>query len=76
MVQIIRYKCCNKVFAACCEPECYTDKDWLSSLKKYVLRGDKVSLLESGGWKFEKCECQSIPLAPVNQLSIFDAVSV
>lgn len=57
MVQIIKYKCCDKVFAACCEPECYIDEDWLSNLKKYVLRGDKVSLVEWGDFKFEKCQC-------------------
>ena len=28
-VQIVKYKCCGKVFAACCEPECYIERDWL-----------------------------------------------
>ena len=71
MIQIIKYKCCGKIFAACCEPECYIDKDWLSNLKKYVLRGDKVELVESGSWKFEKCDCQNIEIKDKNQLSIF-----
>jgi len=58
MIQVIKYKCCGKVFAACCEPDCYTDKDWLKSLKKYVERGDNIEMVENGTWKFEKCECE------------------
>lgn len=55
--QIVKHKCCKKVFAACCEPECYIDKDWLKNLKKYVLRGDLVEISETGDFKFGKCEC-------------------
>ena len=80
-VQIVKYACCKKTFAACMEPECYTDKDWLKSLKKYVNRGDEVDLVERGDFKFEKCECKkftaaienSIPI-PANQLSLFENV--
>lgn len=57
MIQIIKYKCCEVPFAACCEPDCYTDSDWLKSLKKYVNRGDKVEMVESGTWKLGKCKC-------------------
>jgi len=58
--QIIKYKCCGKVFAACCEPECYTDKDWVKELIKYVLRGDIVETVEMGTIKFGKCECKEV----------------
>lgn len=54
-IQIIKYKCCGKVFAACCEPECYTDSEWLKNLKKYVLKGHTVEMAEST--TFGKCEC-------------------
>ena len=74
MVQVIKYKCCGKVFAACIEPECYTDKEWLRELRKYVLSGDKVEMVKSGGWKFEKCVCQSDELKDKNQLLIFSDV--
>ncbi len=57
MIQIIKYKCCGAVFAACCEPECYTDSEWTRNLKKYVERGDKVEMIENGTLKFGKCEC-------------------
>jgi hypothetical protein len=59
MIQILKYKCCGKIFAACSEPECYTDKEWLKGLKQYVNRGDKVEMIEKGtGFKFGKCECK------------------
>jgi len=61
MIQTIKYKCCGKIFAACCEPECYTDSDWLKSLKQYVKRGDKVEMMPSGqGFQFGKCECSEV----------------
>jgi hypothetical protein len=52
MIQIVKRKCCGSVFAACVEPDCYTDKDWLKNLKEYVNRGDKVEMIESGTLKF------------------------
>lgn len=72
-IQIIKYKCCGKAFAACCEPDCYTDEDWTKELKKYVLRGDNVEMVEPGDWKFEKCECNKTPIEPINpnQLTMF-----
>jgi hypothetical protein len=61
MIQIIKRKCCGKIFAACCEPSCYTDNDWLKDLKKYVNRGDKVEMIpDNSGLKFEKCICNDI----------------
>lgn len=39
MIQVIKYKCCGNIFAAYCEPDCYTDKEWLKDLEsdeKYV----------------------------------------
>lgn len=59
MIQVIKYKCCGNIFAACCEPDCYTDKDWLKDLKKYVEKGHKVEMIPSGqGLQFKKCECK------------------
>jgi len=56
MIQTIKYKCCGKIFAACYEPDCYTDKDWLKNLKEYVNRGDIVGLTDEK-IQFGKCEC-------------------
>lgn len=61
MVQIIKYKCCGKIFAACCEPECYTDKDWLKSMSKYVKDGHKVELIPSSQFvTVSKCQCNKV----------------
>ena len=54
--QVIKYKCCGKIFAACCEPNCYTDKDWLKSLKKYVEQGHSVDMVDT--FTFGKCTCE------------------
>lgn len=59
MVQVIKYKCCDKVFAACIEPECYTEKTWLKELRKYVLRGDKVEVVDNASIDWGKCECKT-----------------
>lgn len=59
MIQVIKYKCCGEVFAACIEPECYTDKDWLENLKVYVNRGDKVEMVEDANVKFGRCKCNN-----------------
>ena len=57
--QIIKCKC-GKTFAACTEPECYTDKDWIKSLRKYVLDGCSVEVVDTNSdWKFEKCICET-----------------
>jgi hypothetical protein len=55
MMQVIKYKCCGKVFAACREPECYTDKDWHKTLRKYVPQGHKVEMMEKV--VFGECTC-------------------
>jgi hypothetical protein len=39
-------------------PECYTDKDWLKDLRKYVLAGHEVEMVENGKLKFDKCTCK------------------
>ncbi len=57
-VQIIKCKC-GKTFAACIEPECYTEAEWMRDLRKYVKGGCSVSLVASGkDFQFEKCECK------------------
>jgi hypothetical protein len=72
MIQIVKYKCCQRTFAACAEPECYTDKDWLKNLKEYVNRGDTVEMVESGlGLRLEKCQCQEpVSIQTSSQLEI------
>jgi hypothetical protein len=55
--QIIKYKCCENVFAGCREPECYTSKDWLKSLKDYVNKGYIIDLVDVNSFKFDTCKC-------------------
>ena len=60
-IQLLRRNCCNTIFAGCVEPYCYTDEDWVKSLKEYVNNGCVVEYVEAGkGLKFEKCECNKI----------------
>lgn len=72
MIQIVKCKC-GSVFAACNEPECYQDMDWLKNLRKYSLDGNTVELIDSDTrLQFRKCTCgmkekDSLP----NQLNLF-----
>lgn len=67
-IQVIKYSCCGKVFAACVEPDCYTDSDWQKELRKYVLRGDVVDLIDSStGLNLSKCECETVKQEKVQQ---------
>jgi hypothetical protein len=56
-IQIIKCRC-GKIFAACVESECYTDKDWTKELRKYVNGGCTVEMIDSKEFiGFEKCDC-------------------
>ena len=52
MVQVIKYNCCNNIFAACHEPRCYTSLQWQKATKGY-----QVEMLEIKDVKFNKCKC-------------------
>jgi hypothetical protein len=71
MIQTI--KCpCGKIFAASREPYCYTDSEWQRNMRRYVANGCSVSVVNSGEWKFEKCECPNMKKPdPVVQQSLF-----
>lgn len=56
-VRVIRCKCGNP-FAFCCEPECYTDKDWQKDVRHYVRAGCTVDTVEAGEVKVSKCPCK------------------
>jgi hypothetical protein len=70
MIQVIRYKCCNKIFAACKEPECYTSKEWQKDVRTSANKGDKIEMVNNGEWQFEKCECDKIQTESKNQLKL------
>ena len=61
MIQIIKCKECETVFAACTAPECYTDRDWLNNLKKYIKRGDKVEMIGDKSFNLGSCGCRKTP---------------
>ena len=56
-IQVLICKCGSK-YAACLEPYCYTDKDWLKDLSKHVKDGGTVEMIDSQTFTFEKCKCQ------------------
>ena len=68
IVQVIKYKCCGKVFAACREPECYTSKDWQRNLRKDVNEGHKVEMMPIEILQFGKRECDKV--TDKNQLTL------
>lgn len=56
MIQVVKCKCCGIVFAACSEPYCYTDNDWLKRIKTYQKEGCEVELIKDTPIKFQKCK--------------------
>ena len=59
MLQVIKYKCCGAIYAACQEPDCYTEKEWIKHLKKSVKAGDIVQMIEPKTLEFGRCKCQN-----------------
>jgi hypothetical protein len=57
--QIIKCHCGN-VFAACTEPECFTDKDWQKDVRSYVKGGCTVETVSTAELKemFGVCNCE------------------
>lgn len=69
--QVIKRKCCGTVFAACTEPECYQDKDWLKSIRKASVEGHTIEIVKLSEVKsvFEECVCEVKKIE--NQLNLF-----
>jgi len=59
--QVIKYKCCGETFAACIEPDCYTDAEWQKNLRRYALRGDTIEMIDSNSVTISKCKCVKKP---------------
>ena len=57
MIQVIKYACCGRIFAASAEPYCYTDKDWQKDVRKYAKQGYKIEMVERADIDFRSCEC-------------------
>ena len=68
-VQVIKCKCGSR-FAGCREPDCYTEKEWLKDLRKYVLKGYSVETMKSSDFKIEVCICEK-EKADNNQTELF-----
>lgn len=72
--QVVICKCGSK-FAACVEPNCYTQKEWLKDLRKYVQEGCTVEMIEATEFKFERCKCEKEKI-DVNQTELFSLEEV
>ncbi len=59
-IQILVCKCGSK-YAACVEPNCYTDTDWLNVLRQNVLEGGTVEMAAAESFAFEQCKCNEQP---------------
>lgn len=55
MIQIVKCNCCGYIVAACSEPYCYTDKEWLEKIKIYK-QSYKVELIKNIPIKFNRCK--------------------
>ena len=55
-IQVLLCKCGAK-YAACIEPDCYIDNDWLKDLKKHIKDGGTVEMSDSESFRFEQCKC-------------------
>lgn len=60
MIQVIKCKGCGSVFAACREPECWTDKDWQKDVRDYAKQGHIIGMAERGGWTLDGCTCKKV----------------
>jgi hypothetical protein len=71
MIQVTKCKC-GKIFAACAEPNCYTDAEYQREVRKDIKRGCTVEMVASGTWSFEECTCEKTTTQiDKNQLSLF-----
>lgn len=70
-IQIIKCKC-GEVFAACQEPECWTEKDWQKDIRKYVGEGCSVETVDRGTWSFGSCKCEneSVQIIPTDKTQL------
>lgn len=57
-IQVIKCKC-GSTFSGCCEPECYTDKDYLKELKRYIEKGCTVDMVDKGKFDYQPCRCNT-----------------
>ena len=64
-VQVLVCKCGAK-YAACREPECYVDNEWLKDLKQHIKDGGTVEMMDPEKFEFESCKCknQNLPEEP------------
>ena len=58
-VQVLKWKCCGGIYAACVEPHCYTSKDWLKDVKLAVKDGDGIEMVDVSEAKLAGCKCKS-----------------
>ena len=55
-VQVLKCKCGAK-YAACIEPYCYEDTEWLKGLGECLKEGGTVEMSDTLTFRFEKCKC-------------------
>lgn len=55
-IQVLKCKCGAK-YAACVEPDCYEDTEWLQVLGQCLKEGGTVEISDSETFRFEQCKC-------------------
>jgi hypothetical protein len=65
MIQTVKYKCCGETFAACNEPNCHLNEDWLTAIELYKFNGHIVEMSEASNVKFGECKCKKIGISVI-----------
>ena len=59
-VQVLKCKCGAK-YAACVEPDCYEDTEWLQGLGECFKNGGTVEMESAEEFRFTSCTCEDEP---------------
>lgn len=71
-IQVLVCKCGAK-YAACVEPNCYEDSEWLKDLGKCLKDGGTIEMSDSQFFRFEKCKCNEYPI--MQEPNLFSTVN-
>lgn len=65
-IQVLKCKCGAK-YAACVEPYCYEDIDWLKEMGKCLKEGGIIEMSET--FRFERCKCNEQKVLTIQPFS-------
>jgi hypothetical protein len=69
--QVVKCRCGN-IIAACIEPECYQDAQWMRDVRNYAKKGYAIDVLDCKSFKFNKCTCKPNQVTKTGELPLFN----